>query len=154
MDTQPLVTAAEWERVCARPVPACEGNPVIGIDLGGTRSWSAACALWPNGRIESWAIAPGVPALSEQEKADQVPPDSYLELARTGSLSVDAGQHVPSIERLLARIWSWGPSAIVSDPYRSAELHQVVNGRVRVVGESERRLRNDIQRPGSQVAVA
>ena len=133
VDTQPLVTAAEWERVCARPVPACEGNPVIGIDLGGTRSWSAACALWPNGRIESWAIAPGVPALSEQEKADQVPPDSYLELARTGSLSVDAGQHVPSIERLLARIWSWGPSAIVSDPYRSAELHQVVNGRVRVV---------------------
>ena len=27
VDTQPLVTAAEWARVCARPVPACEGAP-------------------------------------------------------------------------------------------------------------------------------
>ena len=32
---QPLITLAEWQRVCARPVPACEGNPVIGIDLAG-----------------------------------------------------------------------------------------------------------------------
>ena len=24
---QPLITSAEWGRVCARPVPACEGNP-------------------------------------------------------------------------------------------------------------------------------
>ena len=50
VDTQPLVTAAEWARVCARPVPACEGRPTIGVDLGGSRSWSAACsrlAVWP-----------------------------------------------------------------------------------------------------------
>ena len=25
IESQPLITAAEWERVCARPVPACEG---------------------------------------------------------------------------------------------------------------------------------
>ena len=30
---QPLVTAAEFERVCARPVPPAEGKPTIGIDL-------------------------------------------------------------------------------------------------------------------------
>ena len=107
--------------------------PVIGIDLGGTRSWSAACALWPSGRISSWAIAPGVPSLGEQELADQVPPGSYEELAKSGALSVDEGHAVPDIGLLLARIWAWKPSAIVSDPYRSAELHQVVNGRVRVV---------------------
>ena len=130
---QPLITSAEWGRVCARPVPACEGNPVIGIDLGGTRSWSAACALWPSGRISSWAIAPGVPSLGEQELADQVPPGSYEELAKSGALSVDEGHAVPDVGLLLARIWAWKPSAIVSDPYRSAELHQVVNGRVRVV---------------------
>ena len=35
VESQPLVTTAEFERVCARPVPACEGKPVIGVDLGG-----------------------------------------------------------------------------------------------------------------------
>ena len=62
-----------------------------------------------------------------------MPPGSYEELAKSGALSVDEGHAVPDIGLLLARIWAWKPSAIVSDPYRSAELHQVVNGRVRVV---------------------
>ena len=52
---------------------------------------------------------------------------------RSGGLTVDEGQNVPSIERLLSRIWTWGPAAIVSDPYRGAELHQVVAGRVRLI---------------------
>ena len=132
VNQQPLLTLAEWQRVCARPVPACEGNPTVGIDLGGTRSWSAACALWPSGRIEAWAVAPGKPSLAEQEKEDQISPDSYAELVRSGGLSVDDAHAVPDISLLLARIWSWEPSVLVSDPYRSAELHQVVNGRVRI----------------------
>ena len=133
VDSQPLITAAEWERVCARPVPACEGKPIIGVDLGGNRSWSAAAALWPSGRIEAWALAPGTPSLASQEHEDHVVDGAYAELVRSGGLSVDAGRAVPSVERLLSRVWPWEPLAIVSDPYRAAELHQVVNGRVRVV---------------------
>ena len=133
VDTQPLITAAEWARVCERPVPAGEGKPIIGVDLGGSRSWSAAAALWPSGKISAWALAPGLPSLAEMEREDQVAPDTYLELVRAGGLAVDAGQHVPSIERLLAPIWPWSPAAIVSDPYRAAELHQVVSGRVRII---------------------
>ena len=91
METQPLVTAPEWARVCARPVPACEGHPVIGVDLGGSRSWSAACAVWPSGRVESWALAPGVPSLAEQEHEDQVSEGAYVELVRSGGLAVDDG---------------------------------------------------------------
>ena len=133
VDQQPLVTAAEWERIVSRPVPGCEGKPIVGIDLGGSRSWSAACALWPNGRIESWAVAPGHPSLAEQERQDQVPDSTYAELVRAGGLSVDTDRAVPDIGLLLARIWAWEPLALVSDPFRSAELHQVVLGRVRVV---------------------
>ena len=48
-------------------------------------------------------------------------------LVRSGGLSVDAGRAVPSMERLLSRIWAWEPLCIVSDPYRAAELHQVVS---------------------------
>ena len=133
VESQPLITSAEWERVCARPVPACEGKPVIGVDLGGNRSWSAAAALWPSGRIEAWALAPGVPSLASQEREDQVADGTYAELVRSGGLSVDAGRAVPGVEQLLARVWAWQPAALVSDPYRSAELHQVVAGRARII---------------------
>ena len=130
---QPLITAAELERVCARPVPPAEGKPTIGIDLGGNRSWSACSAIFPNGRIESWAVAPGLPSLAEQERQDQVPDSTYTDLVRSGGLTVDEGNHVPSIERLLSRVWAWEPLCIVSDPYRAQELLQVVAGRVRII---------------------
>ena len=80
---QPL-TSSEWERVCARPVPACEGKPVVAVDLGGNRSWSAACGIWPAGRIESWASAPGEPSLSDQEHQDQVMGGTYSEVGEVG----------------------------------------------------------------------
>ena len=130
---QPLISEGEWGRVVSRPVPPAEGKPVIGLDLGGTRSWSAGCAVWPSGRIESWAIAPGVPSLAEQEREDQVPEGAYVELARSGGLAVDEGRAVPSIERLLARIWNWNPTAIICDNYRAPELYEVVSGRVRII---------------------
>ena len=133
VESQPLVTTAEWARVVARPVPACEGKPIIGVDLGGNRSWSAAAAIWPSGRIEAWALAPGVPSLPDQEREDQVAPDTYLDLVRAGGLAVDAGRAVPSVALLLSRVWAWGPVAIVADNYRAPELHQVVSGRVRVI---------------------
>ena len=133
VESQPLITAAEWERVCARPIPACEGKPVVAVDLGGNRSWSAAAAVWPTGRIEVFALAPGVPSLGEQEHADHVADGSYGELVTAGGLSVDAGRAVPSVERLLSRVWAWEPLCIVSDPYRSAELAQAVGGRARII---------------------
>ena len=48
-------------------------------------------------------------------------------------MSVDAGHAVPSVERLLSRVWAWEPLCIVSDPYRSAELSQAVGGRARII---------------------
>ena len=133
VESQPLITSAEWARVCARPVPAREGKPIIGIDLGGSRSWCAGCGIWPTGRIEAWALAPGVPSLADQERDDQVPEGTYGELALAGGLGVAEGQHVPDIGLLLARIWDWEPVALVCDSYRVAELHKAVQGRVRVV---------------------
>ena len=133
VDTQPLITTGEWERVCARPVPDCEGKPIIAVDLGGNRSWCAGAAIWPSGRIEAWAIAPGVPPLADQEREDQVHEGSYAELVRSGGLSVDAGRAVPGVEGLLSRIWSWEPLCIVCDNYRAPELFDVAKGRVRVI---------------------
>ena len=133
VESQPLITTAEFARVVARPVPPAEGRPIIGVDLGGNRSWSACSAVFPSGRISSWAVAPGVPSLADQEREDQVPEGAYGELVRSGGLSVDVGRAVPDVASLLARIWAWEPLAIVSDPYRSPELHKAVSGRARVV---------------------
>ena len=136
VDSQPLITTAEWARVVDRPVPECDGAPIVGLDLGGTRSWSAAAAIWPSGRIEAWAIAPGVPSLADQEREDQVHEGSYTELVRSGGLSVDEGRAVPDIGLLISRIWNWNPTAIICDSYRAPELNQIVSGRVRVIERS------------------
>ena len=46
-------------------VPERQGQPIVGVDLGGGRAWSAAVALYPNGRVECKAVAPGIPDLDE-----------------------------------------------------------------------------------------
>ena len=62
-----LLTKEEWGRVERREVPPREGKPIVGGDLGHGRSWSAATALWPNGRVEAFACTPGLPDLTGQE---------------------------------------------------------------------------------------
>ena len=44
-----LLEVADWQRVTARDVPPREGQPIVGIDLGSGRAWSAAVAMWGNG---------------------------------------------------------------------------------------------------------
>ena len=132
---QALISESEWQRVCARPIPPREGAPTIGVDLGGNKSWSAACAVFGL-RIElkAWCFSSGNRLhLEDQEAADQVPTGTYQELMKAGGLSIDAGRAVPSVALLLERIWDWGPAAIVCDNYRAPELHQVVAGRTRVI---------------------
>ena len=74
-----------------------------------------------------------MPDLLAQERDDQVAEGTYTELVKSGGLSVDAGLAVPSVERLLSRIWAWEPSGLVCDSYRAPELYQAVQGRVRII---------------------
>ena len=77
-----------------------------------------------------------MPSLADQEREDQVHEGSYAELVVSGgSESVDEGQHVPSIERLLARDMERGIPCHnrVRQLPSSAELNQIVSGRVRVI---------------------
>ena len=48
----PLFRVAELQRVFSRPAPPRLGHPVVGIDIGGSRTWTAAVAAWLSGRIE------------------------------------------------------------------------------------------------------
>ena len=64
-----LLSVDDWELAIARTVPPRAGRPVTGVDCGGGRSWTAAVSIWPNGRTEAWALAPGIPTLEAQETA-------------------------------------------------------------------------------------
>ena len=93
-ESEVLLTVTDWERVTAREVPERAGRPIVGVDLGGGRAWSAAVALYSNGRVEARAVAPGIPDLDEQERRDRVPAGSYQRLFDMGQLDVAEGLRV------------------------------------------------------------
>ena len=121
------------ERDKARPVARRIGRPVVGIDLGGGRAWSAAVAIWPAGRIEALALAPGTPSLTDQERRDRVPRGTYERLAAAGVLSTDGDWRVPRVETLTARALAWRPAVVVCDRFRLGELQDAIGTRAAVV---------------------
>ena len=130
-ETTVLLTVDDWRRVCGRPVADRDERPIVGVDLGGGRSWSAAVALWPSGRLEALAVAPGVPSLDRQETRDRVSSGTYQRLVAQGSLVVAPGLRVQPAAMLIERIVAaWGrPRAIVCDRFRLADLEDSVRGK-------------------------
>ena len=129
-----LLTVTDWERVVAREVPEREGRPIVGVDLGGGRAWSAAVAVWGNGRVEARAVAPGIPDLSEQEKRDRVPAGTYSKLYDMGQLEIAEGLRVQPPGALWDLIRAtWGkPQVVVLDRFRLAEFQDAVGNKARL----------------------
>ena len=125
-----LLTTDDFECMAARDVAARDGRPIVGVDLGGGRAWSAATAIWKSGRVEALAIAPGVPGIDAQEDRDQVARGTYRSLLDTGRLRVATGLRVQPPAALLAAITEeWGsPELIVCDRFRLGELRDCTNG--------------------------
>ena len=104
-----LLTVDDWLLVCARPVAERCGKPIVGVDLGAGRAWSAAVAVWPGGRTEALAIAPGIPTIAEQEKQDKVPTGTYARLIENGTMTVSHGLRVqPPADLYRAIREAWG----------------------------------------------
>ena len=124
-ESQILLTVEDWKGVLSRKVPEREGKPIVGIDLGGGRAWSAAAAIWQNGRCESLAVAPGIPSLAEQEKRDKVPRGTYQ---RIRNLGIATGKRVPPVGLIVREIYErWGrPARIICDRFRLAELQDEI----------------------------
>ena len=125
-----LLSVDDWDRMTERDVAERSGRPIVAIDLGGGRAWSAATAIWQSGRIEALAVAPGIPDIEVQEARDQVPAGSYSRLIETGRLRLAHGLRVQPPAALYAAILeAWGtPELIVCDRFRLGELRDVVNG--------------------------
>ena len=154
VDTQPLVTAAEWARVCARPVPACEGRPTIGVDLGGIEI--VVCrvcrlAVWSNRGMGFSAWCSSVwPRQSARTKYPRARMRSW-----SGRADWQWTRRAPSqTSGCCCRVSGSGSRrSLVSDPYRSA---RAASGRGVAACGSSRRARgggeSTIERPGAQVA--
>ncbi|MYF25503.1 MAG: hypothetical protein F4224_09490 [Nitrospira sp. SB0678_bin_10] len=133
--TNMLIQVEDWQAVERRPVAPREGLPLVAVDLGGQRSWSAAWALWRNGRSEAYALCPGIPDLAERERHDAMPRGLYQKLHDQGALLVDEGLRVARPSTLIDYLVSVGisPHTIYCDRFIVGQLKDAVAGRWPVV---------------------
>ena len=130
-----LLSVPEWSRVEGRALGPDSARPVVGADLGGSRSWSAATAVFPGGRVESFALTSGIPAILDQERRDSAPRGSYSRLVAEGSLLIDSDLHIPRASLLVAEILRRWPRLrfVVCDRFRLSDLLDAFGGRATVV---------------------
>ena len=133
-ESEVLLTVTDWERIVAREVPPRAGKPIVGVDLGGGRAWSAAVALYSNGRVECKAVAPGIPDLEEQERRDRVAAQTYRKLYDMGQLEIAEGLRVQPPAQLWDMIReTWGrPRVVVLDRFRLAEFQDATGNKARL----------------------
>ena len=139
-ESELLLTVDDWELLTKRGVPPRSGRPIVGIDLGGGRAWSAATAVWASGRIEALALAPGIPSIADQERRDRVPAGTYQKLIETGALRIADGLRVPPVADLVAAVRdNWGlPANYVCDRFRIGELQDAVGKSAPIVARVTR----------------
>ena len=133
-EARQLLTVDDWKLVEARPQGLPSGRPIVGIDLGGGRAWSAAVAVWQSGRMEAIACAPGIPSIEDQERRDNVPTGVYGKLMRSGALTLAEGMRVQPPSALWDAICDrWGkPARVVCDRFRLAALRDVVGSTCKI----------------------
>ena len=123
-----LLQADAWAAALALPVAEPRGPFVLGVDLGGSVSLSAAAAFWPDtGCLATMAQVGEVPSLADRGLRDGVG-TLYGLAAAGGELATNEGR-MASVDHLLLRaVGAWGrPAAIVFDRYRAAELADVAD---------------------------
>lgn len=142
-ENEAVLTDEELDILFTRRTPAREGRFWLGVDLGQSRAWSAAVAIWQNGHIEAVATCPGIPSIELQEKRDTVERGTYQRLVDAGLLHPSEGRHVPAVEELVALVQDrfGSPERVVADHFKAEQLKDaapgwIVDGRRRLWKES------------------
>lgn len=127
-----LVTIDEWlaSEVSPDALPPRSGPCILGVDLGGSRSMSAAAFYWPDtGRLEAVGTFPAVPSLADRGAADGVS-GRYVEMQARGELTVMGDNTVPPGPWLAALIKLADGAeiaCIAGDRFRHAEFTEAMN---------------------------
>ncbi len=131
-DRSVLVTVDEWlaAEVSENDLPARSGPCILGVDLGGSRSMSAAAFYWPEtGRLEAVGTFPSKPTLANRGASDGVG-SRYTEMAERGELTTLGDNTVPPGQWLaeVVKLVEGQPiAAIVGDRFRHAEFVEAMN---------------------------
>lgn len=125
-----LLTVDEWMNCEVSDLPPREGQLIIGIDLGGSASMTAAAFYWPEtGRLECLGTFPANPSLADRGAADGVS-GRYVEMADRGELSTLGDKTVP-VSAWLAQVMRHADGetigAMVADRYKQAELAEAMD---------------------------
>ncbi len=124
-----LLTVDQWQACEVADLPPRHGPCVVGIDLGGSSSMSAACYFWPQtGRLESHGWFPSTPNLLDRGQADSVA-RRYVEMHERGELSTLGAQTVPVkpwLLEVLKHVDGEHVQSIVADRFKSAELGEAL----------------------------
>jgi phage terminase large subunit-like protein len=120
-----LLTVDEWLNCEAADLPPRAGHVVIGIDLGGSASMSAAAYYWPEtGRLECRGWFPSKPSLLNRGQADGVG-SRYVEMNNRGELATLGDATVPVapwLVEVVRHVEGETIAAITADRYKQAEL--------------------------------
>lgn len=122
---------ADWQACLVSELPPRVGSAVIGFDLGGSASMTAACVIWPSsGRLETYAAFPDTPSLEDRGAADGVGA-RYRQMHERGELWTYSGRVTP-VGRFLRdvadRLHGVRLAACGADRYRRAEALQALEG--------------------------
>ena len=121
-----IVSLNDWQGCIVVPddLPARSGECVVGFDLGGSSSMTAAVAFWPRtGRLEAWGAFPAIPELGERSRADGVG-SLYTRMLERGEVAVYEGRVTPAsvfLADVAARLAGERVVAAGADRYRRAE---------------------------------
>lgn len=125
-----LLTVDEWLSCEVSELPAREGPLVIGIDLGGSASMSAASFYWPEtGRLEAVGTFPCNPSLADRGAADGVS-GRYVEMQERGELSTLGDKTVPVaawLTEIMKLAQGENVAALTMDRYKQAELSEALD---------------------------
>ena len=125
-----LLTVDEWLACEVSELPPRCGAVVIGIDLGGSASMSAATYYWPeSGRLECLGTFPSKPSLLNRGLNDGVG-ERYVQMQDRGELSVLGLATVPVapwLLEVLKQVDSAPVAAITADRYKQAEIGEAID---------------------------
>lgn len=125
-----LLTVDEWLACETDKLPPRQGKCVIGIDLGGSASMSAAAFYWPEtSRLECLGTFPSKPSLLNRGQSDGVG-SRYVEMQNRGELSVLGDATVPVaawLVEVMRHVEGQPIAAITADRYKQAELGEAID---------------------------
>ncbi|WP_237278493.1 terminase large subunit domain-containing protein [Sulfitobacter sp. M39] len=125
-----LLTVDEWLSCEVSSLPKRRGQVVIGIDLGGSASMSAAAFYWPDtGRLEALGTFPSKPTLLDRGQSDGVG-DRYVQMSDRAELNTLGDQTVPVapwLAEIMAHVDGEPVAAVTADRYKQAELGEAID---------------------------